>query len=99
MPGGKEESSVPALGLVWSHCVNSRIVLRRDTAAIRGQGAQQDVGADEDSTVQGGGKISVMRSRRWMVLLTCPYLPTPRRCRFEIQNSGIIGLEDSASES
>ena len=96
MSCGKEESSVPALGLVWSHCVNSRIVLRRDTAAIRGQGAQPDDGAEEDSSVQGGGRISVVRSRRWMVLLTCPYLPTPRWCRFEIQNSGIVGVGDES---
>ena len=97
---------MPALGLVWSHCVNSRILLRRDTAAIRGQGGPHldrdldlDRGDAEEDCVGSRGRISLVRSRRWMVLLTCPYLPTPRWCGFEIQHSGIVGLEESAGDS
>ena len=37
----------PALGLAWSHCVNTRICLRRDTIDMRSLGPHNSVGQEE----------------------------------------------------
>jgi hypothetical protein len=42
------DSSNPALGLAWTHCVNTRIRLRRDSSCMRSIAPDYDVNGDID---------------------------------------------------
>ncbi len=53
------ESSVPALGLAWSHCVNTRIQLVRDTCFSR---SAREVSSDDASLEHGTTVPSALSS-------------------------------------
>lgn len=109
---GENEENKPALGLAWSHCVNSRIFLRRDTSALRTTDYDIDFEnlKDEGYASEAMPKFETsneiksstgpiassrkMKSARYMTLELCPFKPTPIRCRFEVHDGGIRGLED-----
>ena len=48
------DSSNPALGLAWTHCVNTRIKLRRDSSNFRSLGRFDD---ETDENDEEGGRI------------------------------------------
>jgi DNA-repair protein XRCC3 len=73
---------VPALGLAWSHCINSRITLHRDTQAMRMVGTSCHA---DDRGVQ------PTCSKRALVLEFSPRQPRGQ-CAFEIQADRIAGV-------
>lgn len=61
---GEDNASIPALGIAWSYCVNTRISLHRNTAAIRATAVPtDDDGIHTDKThterIATGGNVKV----------------------------------------
>ncbi|CAN8248392.1 unnamed protein product [Cochlearia groenlandica] len=73
---------VPALGLAWSHCVNSRLFISRS----------DDIGCKEGSGNDESGTSSVSkRAQRRLDVVFSPYLPADS-CEFMITQEGICGV-------
>lgn len=101
------DSSNPALGLAWTHCVNTRIQLRRDSSSIRsvGQEALDEekfeeknanivVNIDDNSAnIQPQNDVNRVPHKSCR-LLTVELSPCNQKssCRYEITNDGVFGL-------
>ena len=86
---------IPALGLIWSHCVTSRIVLYKCTMGVRvGQsGVGMDMNASGNSGGQEGGAVSSNKSIRVLSLELSPVYPC-NYCYYVITEGGISTAED-----
>ncbi|PRQ37428.1 putative ATP diphosphatase [Rosa chinensis] len=69
----------PALGLAWSHCVNSRLFLSRNEEIV---GREND-GLEDDLCRQ---------TRRRLDVVFAPHLP-PSSCEFVITKQGVFGVD------
>ena len=78
---------IPALGLIWSHCVTSRIVLYKCTMGVRV--GQSGVGMDR----QEGGAVSSNKTIRVLSLELSPVYPC-NYCYYVITEGGISTAED-----
>jgi hypothetical protein len=92
---------VPALGLAWSHCVNTRIILRRSTRDICSTSYSEipteiTISSDSSSYNNNDNKSEIISksinnhvSKRSLSLEFSPLSP-PNTCDFEIVNEGIL---------
>lgn len=78
-------ASSPALGLAWSHCINSRINLSRDSEMVRSIG--------QENSENDAAKRGLTSSRRMMSLELSPCHGS-RSAFFIIEKSGLLGLKD-----
>lgn len=74
---------VPALGLAWANCVNSRVFISRSDDSI----CQERREDDERS----GSSYVSRRARRRFDIVFSPYLPASS-CEFVITGEGICGV-------
>uniref|UniRef100_A0A6B2L8V4 RecA family profile 1 domain-containing protein n=1 Tax=Arcella intermedia TaxID=1963864 RepID=A0A6B2L8V4_9EUKA len=86
--GGGPEKSIPALGLAWSTCVNTRIVVARTKRNWNGENVFSP--NKKPKTTQTEGTWIRTMSIAWS-----PYLP-PSSCEFIVTNSGVVGIADSS---
>ena len=78
-------TSSPALGLAWSHCINSRVYLSRDSEIVRGIG--------EENVENDGAPRAHTSSRRSISLDLSPYHGS-RSTNFVINKSGLAGVKE-----
>jgi DNA-repair protein XRCC3 len=82
---------IPALGLSWSNCVNTRIVLARTGGtrdALNLETKMNDVG-NKDSISSTGTPPTILRELR---VAFSPYLSTTSSCSFMIDDTGVHGI-------
>ena len=97
----------PALGLAWTHCVNTRIQLRRDSSSMRsiGQEGRDGEQIDEEKNTnipfvdENNANINPQQDvntvpQKSCRLLTVELSPCNQKssCRYEITNDGVFGL-------
>lgn len=92
--GGRQV--VPALGLAWSQCINTRVLLSKLNTADDGAHRMLFKGRISNwvQRAVGGGTASHPRSFpqvRRMQIVFSPYLP-PRRCSYIVDVGGLRGL-------
>jgi DNA-repair protein XRCC3 len=90
---------VPALGLAWANCVNTRVFLSRAVlpdgstplrhAGPPGEAAQR--AAREGRAGSGGGAAQAAPQLRTMRLVFCPFLPQSE-CAYVVESTGVRGL-------
>ncbi|CDY11869.1 BnaC03g12950D [Brassica napus] len=73
---------VPALGLAWANCVNSRVFISRSDDIVC-----QERRDDDES----GSSLVSGRARRRLDIVFSPHLP-PSSCEFMITRDGICGV-------
>jgi len=79
--------TTPTLGLAWSHCVNTRILLKRDASlALNGFDPINQEGGTEKENLP-----TNVKSLRQMSVLFSPIVP-PSTCKYQICTEGIKGL-------
>eukprot|EP00741_Cyanophora_paradoxa_P011052 tig00020553_g10684.t1 len=88
LPRSSGIRKVPALGVTWSSCVNSRVFLTRSDAppsvpALPGPG--------------GHAPGAVQPPRRMAYVILSPHLP-PRCCEFVVDSEGVRGVPDTLYE-
>lgn len=79
--------TTPTLGLAWSHCVNTRILLRRDLLMDLNKIDQ----LNQEGNTEKENKPTNFRSVREMNVLFSPIVP-PNKCKYQICTTGIKGL-------
>ncbi len=88
----KEKSCVndttPTLGLAWSHCVNTRILLKRDLL----MDLNQVEPINQDATTEKENQPTNFKSLRQMSVIFSPVVP-PSTCKYQICTEGIKGLK------
>jgi DNA-repair protein XRCC3 len=83
---------VPALGLAWSHCINSRIFLSRDTTFIRSLTSRYVDEADKENENNLINVVDTKQySKRAMGLTLSPCHPNITAI-FQITDGGLVGL-------
>ncbi|KAJ4907795.1 DNA repair protein XRCC3-like protein [Raphanus sativus] len=78
---------VPALGLAWANCVNSRVFISRS-------GVCEERRGDGES----GSSLVSGRARRRFDIVFSPYLPASS-CEFVITGEGICGVREMTEKS
>jgi hypothetical protein len=97
----------PALGLAWTHCVNTRIQLRRDSSSMRSLGHEglddEQFEGEKNANIPSDDKniayinplqdVNVVAQKSCR-LLTVELSPCNQKssCRYEITNDGVFGL-------
>jgi len=94
---------VPALGLVWSNCINTRILLSKTDFLYRGRVSSSTFSnasvapAEEPNLkkrrVGRGGDKELAVGIREMKVVFSPYLPN-NSCSFIIEGDGVRGVDD-----
>ena len=77
--------TIPALGLAWSHCINTRICLYRDTTAMR---SLHFASKEEDSET-----LSAKSQRQLVLELSSSR--ASKACMFIIADDGVTGIAGS----
>jgi DNA-repair protein XRCC3 len=80
---------VPALGLVWATCVNTRIQLRRDNHSRYGTSGSGSIQDDDDSLP--GDELGQGHANRSLNLHFSPIQP-PGSCTYRIASDGLHGV-------
>lgn len=83
---GVKEAVRPTLGLSWSNCVNSRILLTR-----------REVPRQIYQTNEEGEEVATHVScwRRDLSLLFSSYLPSDASCSYVVEQKGVRGIENT----
>jgi len=81
---------LPALGLIWSNCVNTRIALGRTKIMIEPESNLNQVGDDGGGTTAVSNSNSTKTILRTMQIVLSPYLPNSS-CHFIIDGDGVRG--------
>ena len=80
---------VPALGLAWANCVNTRLFLSRTEVAIPGPQCQSN-----SSAVNGPEHVPYSVPLRYMQVVFSPCLP-PETCLFVVTQHALQGVDNS----
>jgi hypothetical protein len=85
--------TVPVLGLAWSHCVNTRIVLFKSAghrAAAATDPLAQERGGEQQGPAQEAEAEAQRLPRRVMQLQFSPRYAAPAICPYAVSLAGII---------
>lgn len=87
-----DSDSIPALGLAWSHCINTRISLHRNSMMLRLSNSPSRNDTSTSDELHGSENKSVTAvSTRTLVLEFSPMKPA-NYCVFQIRSEGIYGV-------
>lgn len=94
------EQNIPALGLAWSHCINTRIILERRNKHLLLLSSAAEEGNDENQLNQrqghsedapAAGMAKRQTRSRMMRLVISPHRP-PSAVHYDITQQGVVGI-------